>query len=95
MSQAVNSPRIITILYFVVFVGLGIWAGALFLDTHAEYKHQQKQAVENRRRLAEAQERLKEQTRILERLRTDPSYVEKVLRERYHARPGELIFRFK
>jgi cell division protein DivIC len=91
----VNSSRVITILYVVVFAVLGVGAGALFLDAHAEYKHQQRLAVENRRRLADAEARLADQQRILERLRTDPTYVEKVLRERYHARPGELIFRFK
>ncbi len=90
-----NTSRVITILYIVVFVALGLGAGALFLDAHAEYRHQQSLAAENRRRLAEAEARLAEQQVILERLRTDPAYVEKVLRERYHARPGELIFRFK
>jgi predicted glycoside hydrolase/deacetylase ChbG (UPF0249 family) len=35
-----------------------------------------------KRRLAEAQARLAEQERVLERLRTDPEFVEKVIRQR-------------
>ena len=41
------------------------------------------------------QARLQAQQKILERLRNDPVYVEKVLRDRWHyAKPGEVIYRF-
>jgi len=47
-------------------------------------------------KLAEAREKLREQERILERLRTDPAYVEKVIRRRmFYAKPDEYIFRFE
>ena len=50
----------------------------------------------NRRRLAEAQERLREQERVLERLRSDPAYVDKVIRKKLgYAEPDEFIYRFE
>jgi cell division protein FtsB len=46
-------------------------------------------------KLAAARNRLQEQQRILERLRTDPVFVEKVIRKQLgYARPGEEIYRF-
>ena len=50
----------------------------------------------SRRRLAEAEAKLREQEKILERLRNDPVYVEKVIRRRLgYAKPEEFIFRFE
>jgi cell division protein FtsB len=52
--------------------------------------------AESRQRLAQAEQRLRDQERVLERLRTDPAYVEKVIRRQLHyARPSELIFHFE
>ncbi|HRJ48846.1 MAG TPA: septum formation initiator family protein, partial [Opitutaceae bacterium] len=49
-----------------------------------------------RQRLAEAQQRLKEHEIILERLRTDPAYVEMVIRRRLgYVKPDEVVFRFE
>ena len=51
---------------------------------------------ESQEKLTEALEKLREQERILERLRTDPAYVEKVIRRRmFYAKPDEYIFRFE
>ena len=46
--------------------------------------------------VAEAELRLKYQEQVLERLRTDPAYVEKVIRRKLgYARPEEYVFRFE
>ena len=51
---------------------------------------------QGRERLAVAQQRLAEQERTLERLRTDPEFVEMVIRRRLgYARGDERIFRFE
>ena len=91
------SPRrIIALLYVVLLSGFGIGAGALFLDARAEYRALKQSQADSRARLEAAQTRLQEQERILERLKTDPKFVERVLRDRLHyAKPGEVIFRFE
>lgn len=91
-----NPHRLIVSLYVVLFLGLGLGAGALFLDARAEYRQLKQAEAASKRRLAEAQARLAEQERTLERLRTDPEFVEKVIRQRLgYARPGDFIFRFE
>lgn len=96
MLPQVNSRRVITVVYVVLLTVLGIGAGALFLDARAEYNQLKQVEAANRRRLAEAEARLREQERVLERMRTDPAFVEKVIRQKLHyARPGEVVFRFE
>lgn len=91
-----NSRRLIVTLYVVFLAAFGLGSGALFLDARAEYRQLKLKEAENRLKLAQAEVRLLEQDRILERLRTDPQFVEKVLRKRLgYARPGEMIFRFE
>ena len=87
---------LITTLYVVLLSALGIGAGALLLDSRAEYRRLKEAEAVIRLRLAEAQERLREQEIVLDRLRTDRDYVEKVIRERLgYARPGDVIFHFE
>ena len=91
-----TTRSIITTVYVVFLGGLALGAGALFLDTRAHYKQLKQREAASRRQLAEAQAKLSEQEIILKRLRTDPDYVEKVIRKRLgYARPGEVIFRFE
>lgn len=91
-----NSRRLIITLYALLFAGLGVGAGALFLDAHAEYTQLKQAEADGQRRLAEAQARLAEQEKILQRLRSDPEFVEKVIRQRLgYAKLGESIFRFE
>ena len=91
-----NTHRLIVGLYALLFAGLGVGAGALFLDARAEYNQLKQIEATGRRRLAEAQARLAEKETILQRLRTDPEFVEKVIRQRLgYAKPGEYIFRFE
>lgn len=88
--------RILILLYVVLLGGLGLGAGALFLDSRAEHARLRQSEAVLRQRLAETQARLAEQERVLERLRTDRDYVSKVIRQRLHyAKPGEVVFRFE
>jgi cell division protein FtsB len=67
-----------------------------FLDAREEYQRLKRLEAVSRQRLAEAQAKLDEQEKILERLRSDPVYVEKVIRRRLgYAKPEEYIFRFE
>ncbi|HXN35818.1 MAG TPA: septum formation initiator family protein [Opitutaceae bacterium] len=87
--------KIILGLYLLLFAGLGVTGGILFLDANAEYSRLEVVQAENRRRLSEAQEQLRNQERVLERLRTDPEYVDKVIRKKLgYAKPDEFIFHF-
>ncbi len=91
-----NSRRVITAVYVLLLAGLGVGAGILFLDARAEYNQLKQVESVNQRRLAETRTRLHEQERILDRLRSDPAFVEKIIRQKLHyGRPGEVIFRFE
>ena len=88
--------RIIVSVYLLLFLAVGAASGLYFLDAREEYNRLRQQQETSRRRLAEAEAKLREQEKILERLRTDPVYVEKVIRRRLgYAKPEEFIFRFK
>ena len=79
----------------MLFVGVGVASGVFFWQAREEYTQLKLQEAASRRRLAETEAKLKEQERIIERLRTDPAFVEKVIRRRLHyAKPDEFIFRF-
>ena len=90
-----NSHRLIVLLYVVLLTGFGVGAGVLLVEARAEYGKLKKDQAASAAKLAAAKMRLHEQQRILERLRDDPTFVEKVIRtELGYARPGEVIFRF-
>ena len=90
-----NSHRLIALLYVVLLTGFGLWAGTMFLEAREEYLQLKQTQSASEAKLAAAKARLAEQGRILERLRSDPAFVEKVLRQRLgYARPGDLIYRF-
>lgn len=88
--------RIVVTLYLMLFLAVGATSGVYFWEAREEYNRLRRIEAESRRRLAEAEARLREQEKILERLRTDPVYVEKVIRRRLgYAKPEEFIFRFE
>ncbi|HUR59280.1 MAG TPA: septum formation initiator family protein [Opitutaceae bacterium] len=88
--------RAITFAYVFVLTGLGLVAGALILETREELGRLRRTETDLRKKVADAEERLKAQNRILERLRTDPYYVEKVIqRQSNFGRPGDVIFKFE
>ncbi len=88
------SQRLIVLLYIVLLTGGGIWAGALLLEARAEYSQLKQIQAMHEAKLATAEARLREQERNLERLRSDPHYIERVIRERGNGKPDETIYRF-
>ncbi len=88
--------RFIITLYLVLFVSLAGGAAGFFWQTRAEYNQLKDMEAASRARLALAEERLRDQQRMLDRLRSDPAYVEMVIRRRMgYAKPDEFIFRFE
>lgn len=91
-----NSRPLILCLYLLLFAGLGVAGGYLFLDARHEYSRLMQVEALNRLRLAEAQERLKSQEKVLDRLRNDPAYVDQVIRKKLgFSKPDEDIYRFE
>lgn len=91
-----NVRRFITALYLLAFLAFVSGCGVFFWQTRQEYRQLLEAETRAKVRLAEVQERVREQEMILERLRTDPAYVEYVIRRRLgYAKPDELVFRFR
>jgi cell division protein DivIC len=92
----VNLRHLILSLYLLLFAGLGIAGGYLFLDARHEYSRLVQVEDMNRQKLSEAQERLKSQEKVLDRLRNDPAYVDQVIRKKLgYSKPDEDIYRFE
>lgn len=88
--------RLAFALFLLVFAGSGVSVGIFFVNTRDEYERLQKLELDNRRRLEEAQARLDQEQATLQRLRSDPDYVEKVIRLKLgYAKPDEWVFRFE
>ena len=88
--------QLILSLYVLLFAGLGVAGGYLFLEARHEYSQLVEVETLNRQRLSEAQERLNSQRKVLDRLRNDPSYVDQVIRKKLgFAKPDEEIYRFE
>jgi cell division protein FtsB len=69
--------------------------GLFFYAALQEFDQLKAVQAENTRQLQEAQARLMEQQRVLDRLRNDPAYVERVIRRKLgFAKPDESIYRF-
>lgn len=83
------------LIYAVLFVAFCVTAGAVLLDGWAQYKQLKQVERVNRQKLAQAEAKLREQEIVLQRLKTDPEFVERAIRQRLkYAKPGEVIFRF-
>ena len=91
-----NLRPLIISFYLLLFLSIAAGAGVFFLQTRREYKQLLLAEAESRRQLTEAQQKLREQERILDRLRNDPGFVEMSIRRRLgYAKPDEMIFRFE
>jgi cell division protein FtsB len=92
----VNLRPLIISFSLLLFLCLAVGAGVFFLQTRREYNQLLLTEAESRRHLAESQQKLREQERVLERLRNDPAFVEMAIRRRLnYAKPDEMIFRFE
>ena len=79
----------------LLFAGLAVAGLVLFKDANDEYAQLRQVESVDRHRLSEARERLRDQERVLQRLRSDPAFVDKVIRMKLgYAKPDEFIFRF-
>ena len=87
--------RLAFIVFILLSAGSTAVVGVFFLNARGEYDQLKAIQAENIRRLQEAKARLEDQEKVLERLRTDPAYVEGVIRRKLgYAKPGESIYRF-
>ena len=87
--------RLILLVSALTCLGVIGLLGTVLMQTRAEYAQVQQAEIEARQRLAEMQARLAEQEVVLDRLRNDPAYVERVIRSRLgYAKPEEFVFRF-
>lgn len=96
MHCLVNTRRLFIGSYLVVVSAIAVAATVWFLEANGEL--QQLRAIEkaNEQKLADAKRRLTAQETILRRLKEDPAFMEKVLRDKAkYARPGDVIFRFE
>jgi cell division protein DivIC len=88
--------RFLATLYAIVFLALSLFAGISFVQTHQELNNLKLQQSEAQQRLALAERELRDQEKTLEQLRTDPQFVETMIRRKLgYARSGELVFRFR
>ena len=91
-----NWPKIITGIFLAIFAVTAIWSGVFFLEMRRDLVALRTQEALNRRRLAEAQQRLADQQRYLERLQHDPALVESIIRQKLgYVRKDEFVFRFE
>jgi cell division protein FtsB len=91
-----NLRRLFVMLYLALFAGVGVMAALYFEDTREEYARYKAVEARDRQRLDEAERRLHRQEEVLQRLRTDPAFVEQQIRRSLgYAKPDEMIFRFE
>ncbi len=91
-----NFSKLIQGIFLALFTALLLWAATFFVQMHRELKALQAQEALNRRRLAEAEARLAQQDKYLDRLRHDPALVEQLIRQKLgYARGDEFVFRFE
>jgi cell division protein FtsB len=88
--------RFLVTLYAVAFLALSAFAGISFMQTYQELTNLQTQETETRQKLQVAEQDLREQQRMLAQLRSDPQYVESMIRRKLgYAKQGETVFRFR
>ena len=90
-----SSRRLIVFLYVVLLSLIGVGAGAFLIEARAEFDKLKKDQAAAEAQLAAARFKLAERQRILERLRSDPDFIAKVVRTQLgYGKPDEVIFRF-
>jgi len=88
--------RFVTTLYWSFFCAGVVGAGVFLWQTQQEYQNLRTQEQSVQARLENAEQQLREQERTLDRLRSDPAYVERVIRQRLgYAKPDEYIVRIR
>ena len=91
-----NWPKFVSGLFILLFAGIAFCAGVFFLQMHRELSTQRTQEAANEQRRKEAQAKLTEQQKYLDRLQHDPALIESVIRKKLgYVRAGEFVFRFE
>ncbi len=89
-----NPRRLFLACFVVLFAGLSALVVVYFYQTRQEYVRLKAMNAETHQKLLDAQVRLEQQETVLQRLKTDPAYVERVIRSKLgYAKPDEQIFR--
>ena len=92
----VTARRVMFWIYAGIFAGVALLSGMFFFQTYQEFAQLRRMEADTRQRLAQAEQRMKEQEHVLQRLRNDPAFVKKIIRlQLRYAKPSELIFRFE
>ncbi len=90
-----NSRRLLLALFLLLLATLAAAVALFFVNTRQEYVRLRTMNLETKRHLEEAEAQLRQQQVVLNRLKTDPAYVERVIRGQLgYAKPDEWIFRF-
>jgi cell division protein FtsB len=83
-------------LYAVLFTAVTVWAVGFFVQMQRDLTTLRMQESTGQRRLAEAEARLQQQEKYLDRLRHDPALVERLIRQKLgYVRDQEFVFRFE
>ncbi len=83
-------------LYAVLFTAVTVWAVGFFVQMQRDLTTLRMQESAGQRRLAEAEARLQQQEKYLDRLRHDPALVERLIRQKLgYVRDQEFVFRFE
>ncbi len=91
-----NYSKLIQGFFAVLFTAITLWAAAFFVQMHRDLKTLRAQQAASQRQLVEAEARLKQQEKYLDRLRHDPVLVEQLIRQKLgYAKGEEFIFRFE
>jgi len=92
----VNFSKVIQVIFVVAFAAITLWATTFFVQMHRELKALRAQETANQRRLEEAEARLAQQEKYLDRLKHDPALVELLIRQKLgYAKGDEFVFRFE
>ncbi len=88
--------RFLAGIFLALFAVLAVVSAAFFWETRRELQRHREVEAANRLVLERKEAELRAQEERLERLRTDPAYVEKAIREGMnYVRPGETVYRFE
>ena len=91
-----NPRRFFAVFCLLLIAGVTVGASLYFWQARQEYQQLAKAQALVHQKLTEAKARLEKQQAELERLRTDPAYVELKIRQRLgYAKPGEIVFKFE
>lgn len=91
-----NGERIVNLIFFVLFAALAAIAVVFLYRDYQHWNHLENQQALLENRLAEMEQERLAREEAVEKLKADPEYIEKVIREKLsYAKEDEVIFRFE